>query len=121
MLHYLMPGLPVDRSFDFYKHEQFFNPLFALYCGEWAGSLVLMMIGSACGKVGNCLFSIRLSQFYMSVCLSLTLFLSVFLTLSLSVCLSTCLSLTLYLSVFCLLFFTPPPPPPQPSHSLTPR
>ena len=73
MLHYLMPGLPVDRAFDFYKHEQFFNPLFALYCGEWAGSLVLMMIGSACGKVGNCLFSIRLSQFYMSVCLSVCL------------------------------------------------
>ena len=51
MLHYLMPILPVERGFSFHKYENFFNPLLALYCGQWLGALVLLVVGASCGKV----------------------------------------------------------------------
>jgi hypothetical protein len=51
IVHYLMPVLPVMRGFTFHKYESFFNPLFALYLGQWFGGLLLIITGLGCGKV----------------------------------------------------------------------
>ncbi|KAK7092384.1 hypothetical protein V1264_008135 [Littorina saxatilis] len=58
VLHYLMPLMPLVRMFSFSKYETFFNPLFALYCGEWLGAVLLAITGACCGKGAGrmCLF-----------------------------------------------------------------
>ncbi|XP_076455636.1 uncharacterized protein LOC143290201 [Babylonia areolata] len=58
VLYYLIPVLPAERGFQANKFETFFNPLFAVYCGQWVGSFSLALTGSACGKAAAraCLF-----------------------------------------------------------------
>nr|KAG5693229.1 hypothetical protein BaRGS_034488 [Batillaria attramentaria] len=50
VLHFLMPIMPAYRGFTFHKFETFFNPMFTMYCGQWAAAFALALAGHACGK-----------------------------------------------------------------------